>query len=132
MWLLFLVSWLDNDMSLTFQSTNHLKTIWGRNMSPHVIKTFHWYFLVRSIRCQHQNLQDECQCLGRKYRDNTSGVLIKNTLSPMLWVVGRTTLCGKSWLSNIHFKKQFKKCIHLRLSSFTFIYIRMIPTKNYA
>lgn len=34
-WLLFWESWLNDNILLTFPSTNHLKTIWGRNLNPY-------------------------------------------------------------------------------------------------
>lgn len=50
--------WLDNYNFLTFQSTNHLRTIWEKDKSPGCcLKIFRWYFLVRSRMCQHQILQ---------------------------------------------------------------------------
>lgn len=53
------MAWLGYYNPSMLQTANHLRTIYGRIVSPgSFIKTFYWELWVKSRKCQHQNLQN--------------------------------------------------------------------------
>lgn len=77
-WVTALATW-----HLSFQSTNHVKTLWRKSTSPHeCLKSFCWHLLVRWGKHQHLN-GELVSATGKKILDN-SEVLFKKFCFPTL------------------------------------------------
>lgn len=71
---------------LSFQSTHHVKTLWGKSRSPHeCLRSFCWHLLVRWGKHQHLN-RALVSATGKKILDN-SEVLFKKFCSPSLLMI---------------------------------------------